>query len=63
MSASDNVATVKAIYDAFGRADIETILDAVCDDVDWATEGATGAAPWYGPRSGKDHERSPVTAG
>jgi ketosteroid isomerase-like protein len=54
MSASDNLATVEAIYDAFGRADVQTILDAVCDDVDWATDGSTGAAPWYGPRTGKN---------
>lgn len=45
MSARDNVDTVKAIYEAFGRADVETILDAVTDDVDWATEGERGVAP------------------
>lgn len=39
MSASENVNRVKAIYDAFARADVTTILDAVTDDVDWATEG------------------------
>jgi ketosteroid isomerase-like protein len=54
MSARDNVDTVKAIYEAFGRADVETILDAVTDDVDWATEGERGVAPWYGQRTGKE---------
>jgi ketosteroid isomerase-like protein len=58
MSASDNVTTVKAIYDAFGRADVATILESVSDDVDWATEGETGAAPWYGRRIGKDQVAS-----
>ena len=58
MSASHNVNTVKAIYDAFGRADLATILDAVTDNVDWATEGDTGAAPWYGQRTGKDQVAS-----
>jgi ketosteroid isomerase-like protein len=54
MSASDNITTVKAIYDAFRRAEVQTILDAVADDVDWATEGDTATAPWYGQRTGKD---------
>ncbi len=53
MSASENVNTVKTIYDAFGRADVASILDAVTDDVDWATEGDTNGAPWYGQRIGK----------
>ena len=54
MSASDNINTIKAIYGAFGRADVAAILDVVTDDVDWATEGDTGAALWYGRRIGKD---------
>ena len=58
MGASDNVNTVKAMYDAFGRADVATILDAVTDDVDWATEGDPDAAPWYGQRTGKDQVAS-----
>lgn len=58
MSASENVNTVKAIYDAFGRADVAMILDTVTDDVDWATEGTTSAAPWYGQRLGKDQVAS-----
>ena len=53
MSAEDNVATIKTIYEAFGKGDVETILDAVADDVDWAVD-AEPVAPWYGQRSGKD---------
>jgi ketosteroid isomerase-like protein len=49
----DNLATVRAIYDAFGRGDVEAILERVTDDVDWSAEAASTAAPWYGPRSGK----------
>jgi uncharacterized protein len=53
MSAEDNLATVRGIYEAFGRADVETILDKVADDVDWAVD-AEPVAPWYGQRNGKD---------
>jgi uncharacterized protein len=53
MSADDNLATVRAIYEAFGTGDVETILDAVADDVDWAVD-AEPVAPWYGPRIGKE---------
>ncbi|GAA1222179.1 hypothetical protein GCM10009665_10490 [Kitasatospora nipponensis] len=53
MSAESNTATVKSIYEAFGRGDARTILDALSDDVDWATETTSTAAPWYGPHQGK----------
>jgi ketosteroid isomerase-like protein len=53
MSAEDNLATIRAIYTAFGTGDVETILDAVADDVDWAVD-AEPVAPWYGQRNGKD---------
>jgi len=53
MPAEDNLATIKAIYEAFGKGDVETILDGVADDVDWAVD-AEPVAPWYGQRSGKD---------
>ena len=29
-------------------------LDAVTDDVDWASEAAPGVAPWHGVRRGRD---------
>jgi uncharacterized protein len=38
MSAEDNLATVKGIYEAFGKGDVEAILDQLADDVDWAAE-------------------------
>jgi ketosteroid isomerase-like protein len=53
MSAEGNLATIRAIYDAFGTGDVETILDAVADDLDWAVD-AEPVAPWYGQRTGKD---------
>ena len=49
-----NLDTVKEIYDAFGRADVDAILDTVADDVDWAADTASTVAPWYGPRTGRE---------
>jgi uncharacterized protein len=54
VSADVNVNTVGQVYDAFGRGDIATILDAVTDDVDWGIETSSIVAPWYGMRHGKD---------
>lgn len=53
MGADDNIRTVNVIYEAFGRGDLETILDAVSDDVDWAVDTASTVGPWYGPQTGK----------
>ena len=54
MAGDQNIKTVQRIYEAFGRGDLGTILDALNDDVDWATDTSTSSAPWYGPRKGKD---------
>src|SRR5580698_9331394 len=53
MGSEDNIKTIQAIYEAFGRGDVGAILDKLTDDVDWAVE-ANGAAPWNGLRRGKD---------
>ena len=34
MSAERNIGTIKAIYDAFGRGDVDAILERCTDDVD-----------------------------
>jgi len=54
MTSQQHIQTVKEIYDAVGRGDVQAILDRVTDDVDWAAEAAGNAAPWHGPRTGKD---------
>jgi len=54
MSAEDNIATVRGIYEAFGKGDVPAILEQLTDDVDWAAETSSDAAPWYGMRKGKD---------
>ena len=54
MNADDNIKTIQAVYEAFGRGDVAAILDTVTDDVDWASETTSTVAPWYGVRRGKD---------
>jgi len=54
MSADDNVKTIQAVYEAFGRGDVAAILDVLTDDVDWAAEAASTEIPWWGVRTGKD---------
>lgn len=54
MSADDRIKTIAQVYEAFGRGDVAAILDAVTDDVDWAAEADSTAAPWYGEHRGKD---------
>jgi len=54
MGAEDNIKTVQTLYEAFGRGDVQTIIDNVTDDVDWGAEASSTVAPWYGPRTGKD---------
>ena len=53
----DNLATVQAIYAAFGRGDVPAILEQLADDVrweDWANNYAqNGGVPWMAARSGK----------
>jgi len=58
MGAEQNVETIKAMYEAFGRGDVEAILERVTDDVDWSTDAAIESAPWYGARRGKDGVRT-----
>ena len=54
MNADANIKTIAQVYEAFGRGDVAAILDAVTDDVDWAAEASSTAAPWYGVRTGRD---------
>ena len=52
MSAQDNIKTIQSVYEAFGRGDVQTILDALTDDVDWGSDTSSNA-PWHGARHGK----------
>jgi ketosteroid isomerase-like protein len=46
------VAVVQAVYEAFGRGDVATILEQLTDDVDWSAV-AVPVAPWHGVCRGK----------
>jgi len=50
---SDLTATIRNIYAAFGRGDIDTILDAMTEDVLWEFE-APSEISWSGIRRGRE---------
>jgi ketosteroid isomerase-like protein len=50
---AEDIATIRAIYDGFSRGDLDAILDRCADDVDWASDVASAAAPWQDPKHGK----------
>jgi ketosteroid isomerase-like protein len=54
VSTEQNIETARQMYEAFGRGDVQAVLDRVTDDIDWSTDAAIPSAPWYGPRHGKD---------
>lgn len=55
---SDHLATVSAIYEAFGRGDIPAILDHLADDVQWESwednSAQKAGVPWMIPRHDRD---------
>jgi uncharacterized protein len=52
---SDHVATVRSIYEAFGRGDIPAVLDALDDDVEWEPWTIDHGLPLLTPGRGKAH--------
>ncbi|MGD9701553.1 MAG: nuclear transport factor 2 family protein [Acidimicrobiia bacterium] len=51
-----NVATVRSMYEAFGRGDIPAIMECLADDVDWEAGRVDDyGIPWLRPGHGKDH--------
>jgi ketosteroid isomerase-like protein len=48
---NDNIALVKKVYDAFGRGDVQTILDSLTPDVEWQFD-APAVIPYSGSRRG-----------
>ena len=54
-----NAATVQGMYEAFGKGDVEAILDQMADAVEWeqwdgGNTGQDAGVPWLVSRSGKD---------
>jgi uncharacterized protein len=48
------IETIQEMYAAFGRGDVETIINMLTDDVDWSAESAAIIAPWHGRCNGKN---------
>ena len=48
-----NIALIQTVFAAFGRGDIQTIMDHVADDVDWRLETTATNIPYAGVRHGK----------
>ncbi|MER7752023.1 nuclear transport factor 2 family protein [Kitasatospora sp. NPDC097643] len=53
MNEQSMIETIRSVYAAFGSGDVPGILARLGDDVDWASETTSTAAPWYGVRHGK----------
>ena len=52
MTEQSNVQLVQQAYAAFGRADIDGILQTLSESVDWFIPGPTGIIPFAGRRHG-----------
>lgn len=50
----NNIETVKAIYEAFGRGDVPSILAKLGPDVDWDYANAVSEVPWLVRRRGPE---------
>lgn len=53
MNEQQNIQTVRDAYSAFTRGDIQTVLDALTDDVDWELPGPS-QIPYAGTFHGKN---------
>lgn len=56
MNEQDNTALIKKMYDAFGRGEIQTILDNLAPNVEWITDGPS-IIPYAGRYTGIDKVR------
>ena len=54
MGTPSNIEVIESVYEAFGRGDVEFIVGCVTEDVDWSSDTASDAAPWYGVRRGRE---------
>lgn len=53
MSENDNITRMQELYAAFGRGDIDAILENVTEDCNWGTATVAQEIPWYRIRSGR----------
>jgi ketosteroid isomerase-like protein len=50
----DPTPLVRRLYEAFGRGDLDGVLELVADDVLWEVPGPTDILPWAGAWRGRD---------
>jgi ketosteroid isomerase-like protein len=53
MSEPTNTALIQAMYAAFNRGDIQTILANTAPDAEWVNYGPAGAVPYFGDFTGR----------
>lgn len=58
MLTANHRATVAAIYEAFGRGDVDSILEHLAEDVSWDRDVADWGLPWYDARDGREGVRA-----
>jgi len=53
MNEDIDIQAVQQLYTAFGRGNLDTIMNALADDVEWIQLGSTDVLPWAGTRHGR----------
>jgi ketosteroid isomerase-like protein len=53
-----NLATARSVYEAFGRGDVQAILDSCAPNIQWHSGGTREDFPVFGPRSGLEGVKS-----
>ena len=53
MAESETRATVRELYDAYGRRDFERVAALIHDDIDWIIYAPVGVFPFAGARHGR----------
>jgi ketosteroid isomerase-like protein len=54
MTEQENVQSVQSAYPAFSRGDIQAVLEALTDDVEWVLPGPPAVLPFAGIRRGRE---------
>jgi ketosteroid isomerase-like protein len=49
----NHVETIKSMYEAFARGDVQGILERLAPDVEWEYGAISHDVPWYQPRRGR----------
>ncbi len=58
-----NLETVQAIYEAFGRGDVDAVLSYCVDSPEWEYGGTSTSVPWLQHQIGKEGAAANMRAG